>query len=376
MYRRLVLLIAGAAVVLLAAAVPALAAGHSRSSDGASAPFGWVLQLRNARNAKRTEDMTYLAFRAFAKTKNREVTWTDTSDAANPVVYKGLPLYRLVGRIDDKDPLTFNAKLADKGYNVVIEAVDGFTVTWTSQEIKGRDDLIVADLANEAPIPLGSIKVKDDVASWKPTWPLKFVTGDANVFGNRKPGAIQRITIEPLAATASRADGTTAPYGWILQLRNAKRTKFKEDMTYRAFAAFAKTNSVTWTDTSDAANPVVYKGLPLYKLVGRIDDKDPKTFNTVIADKGYNVVIEAVDGFTVTWTSQEIKGRDDLIVANLANDAPIPLGTIKLKDGVYSWKPTWPLKFVTGDTTVFNNRKPGAIERITIEPLATTAAPF
>ncbi len=202
MIRRLTLTIAGAAVLVLAAAAPALAgaapAGAPKQFRAATTErYGWILQLRNTKATKYKEDLTYKAFRAFALENKRQQSWTDTTDAANPVTYKGLPLYMLVGRIDDNDPMTFNNKLANRGYNVVLEAVDGYTVTWTSQEIKGRKDLIVAERANGAPLPLGELKEKDGAWSWKPTWPLKLVTGDAAVFGNRKPAAIERISIEP-----------------------------------------------------------------------------------------------------------------------------------------------------------------------------------
>jgi hypothetical protein len=210
MIRRLTLTIASVALFALAAAAPALAgaapAGAPKQSRATTAErYGWILQLRNAVASKHHEDLSYKGFRAFARKNKRQQSWTDTADAANPVTYKGLPLYMLVGRIDDKDPLTFNSRLAKRGYSVVIEAVDGYTVTWTSQEIKGRKDLIVAERANGAPLPLGSLKEKDGVWSWKPTWPLKLVTGDAAVFGNRKPAAIERISIQPAAPAATGA---------------------------------------------------------------------------------------------------------------------------------------------------------------------------
>ena len=207
MIRRLTLTIAAATVLVLAFAAPALAdaapAAAPKQFRAASAErYGWILQLRNTVATKYREDMTNKAFRAFALKGGRQQTWTDAADPANPVVYRGLALQALVGRIDDKNPLTFSTKLAAKGYNVVIEAVDGYRVTWTSQEIAGRNDLIVADLANDAALPLGSLKEKDGVWSWKPNWPLKLVTGDGAVFGNRKPAAIERISIEPATPPA------------------------------------------------------------------------------------------------------------------------------------------------------------------------------
>jgi len=210
MIRRLTLTIAAAAVLVLAAAAPALAGAAPAGAPAqfraaTSEPFGWILQLRNTVTTKYQEDMSNKVFRSFSLKGDRQASWTDSSVPTSTVVYKGLPLYTLVGRIDDKDPMTFNTKLAAKGYNVVIEAVDGFKVTWTSQEIAGRKDLIVAELANDAPLPLGQLKEKNGVWSWKASWPLQLVTGDTAVFGNRKPAAIERITIEPATPAATGA---------------------------------------------------------------------------------------------------------------------------------------------------------------------------
>ena len=210
MIRRLTLTIAGAAVLVLAAAAPMLAgaafAGTPQQFRAAtSEPYGWILQLRNTKTVKYHEDMTNKAFRGFALKGNRQQSWTDSTVPTDTVTYKGLALYMLVGRIDDKDPMTFNAKLAAKGYNVVIESVDGFAATWTSQEIAGRKDLIIADLANDAALPLGAVREKDGVWSWKPNWPLKLVTGDPLVFANRKPAAIERISIEPATPATGAA---------------------------------------------------------------------------------------------------------------------------------------------------------------------------
>jgi hypothetical protein len=205
MIKKLILTAAAVTVLVLVLALPAMAIRAASTER-----YGWILQLRNTKVTKYHEDMTNKAFRGFAlKNKGlRQQTWTDSTEPSATVTYKGLPLYTLVGRIDDKDPLTFNKTIAAKGYNVVLEAVDGFRVTWTSQEITDRKDLIIADLANDEALPLGSLKEKNGVWSWKPNWPLKLVTGDAAVFGNRKPAAIQRISIEP----ATPADTGAAPF--------------------------------------------------------------------------------------------------------------------------------------------------------------------
>ena len=97
------------------------------------------------------------------------------------------------------------------------------------------------------------------------------------------------------------------PYGWDLQLRNTKTTKYGADMTYRAFAAWAaqKHRTVSIEDTS-TATPTTYKGVSLRTLVGYFDDNNPETFNKALAAKGYNVVILGMDGFAATIPSADI----------------------------------------------------------------------
>ena len=92
------------------------------ASRAASAPrYGWVLQLRNTAFDVRGEDMTYLGFRALATVRGGvfERSWVDDAgtpaDPADDLTYKGISLRRLVARIDDGDPATFNKVRAVNG---------------------------------------------------------------------------------------------------------------------------------------------------------------------------------------------------------------------------------------------------------------------
>jgi hypothetical protein len=198
MGKRFSILIAGAVLLVLAVAAPAVAATDT------PVPYGWLLQLRGPRH---NEDMTSKAFRYYALHNKRQVVWTDDNktpeDTSDDHVYKGLALWRLVGRIDDAYPKAFNQALATKGYSVQVEAVDGFTATYTSAELVALGDkLFVADRMDGQPLILGTASIKNDpitgdYASWKPTWPAKLVSQDSSIPGNRKPAAIARISIVP-----------------------------------------------------------------------------------------------------------------------------------------------------------------------------------
>jgi hypothetical protein len=212
MTRRITLLLCGALLVLLACATPASAANQR---------FGWILQLRNhlpvhsapsdggASARQPSENMTYRDFRALAGANDYrlERSWVDDNktpdDPSDDVTYRGLTLKRLVARIDDGNPATFNKLLAAKGYSVVVMGMDGFGATYTSEEVMAiGSTIILADLANDAPLVVPAATLKDNgdgtfSASWKPLWPLKVVSGDPTVTGKRKPAGALRVSLEP-----------------------------------------------------------------------------------------------------------------------------------------------------------------------------------
>jgi hypothetical protein len=68
----------------------------------------------------------------------------------------GVPLWLLVGEVDDEDShsdVAYNRALADEGYTVDIISADGQTVTLNSQSIKEDDQVIVAHLVNDDELP-------------------------------------------------------------------------------------------------------------------------------------------------------------------------------------------------------------------------------
>jgi hypothetical protein len=194
-----------------------------------------------------------------------------------------------------------------------------------------------------------------------------------------KPGGVVRLSIVPAVAPAA---APAEPYGWDLQLRNTKITKYGADMTYRAFAAWAaqKHRTVSIEDTS-TATPTTYKGVALRTLVGYFDDNNKETFNKALAAKGYNVVILGMDGFAATIPSADIAALGaKVILADKANGLPLTVPAAGLdRNGLPSWKPSWPLKVVSLDPSVTGKMKPGGVVRLSIVPAvapAAGAAPF
>ncbi|MDD3652580.1 MAG: hypothetical protein PHO01_00090 [Desulfotomaculaceae bacterium] len=92
----------------------------------------------------------------------------------------------------------------------------------------------------------------------------------------------------------------------------------------------------------------VWEGMPLWFLVGFVDDADQHSdnaFNDQLATAGYQVVLTAADGYAVTINSADIIRNSDYIIANSLNGAPLP------ESGS-----DWPLRLVgpavTGGTSI------------------------
>jgi len=117
---------------------------------------------------------------------NHKATYTDSENRT----WEGMPLWFLAGFVDDADQHSdnaFNNDLANAGYQVVLTAEDGYSVTIDSQDIIRNNDYIVANTLDEYNIP-----ETDD------NWPLKLVGPAVN--GLNSIGNIVSIELIPVVA--------------------------------------------------------------------------------------------------------------------------------------------------------------------------------
>ena len=121
----------------------------------------WALSLEGGI----TFDMDNGTFESCTTEGCHAAEWQNTSGNT----FKGVPLWRLVGYVDDElmheKGLAFNDELAAAGYEVEIIAEDGYTKTLTSEEIKLNQDIIVAYLIDGEPLDSDH-------------WPLRLVGDD------------------------------------------------------------------------------------------------------------------------------------------------------------------------------------------------------
>ncbi len=82
-------------------------------------------------------------------------------------------------------------------------------------------------------------------------------------------------------------------------------------------------HGATWQDE----NGQTWVGVPLWLLVGEVDDSDSHTenaYNHDLAAAGYSIDIIGKDGYKVTLNSQTLKENNDILVANMVNDGELP----------------------------------------------------
>ncbi|MFA5416704.1 MAG: hypothetical protein WC295_14530, partial [Methanoregula sp.] len=241
---------------------------------------------------------------------HHNVTYTDTDGT----VWTGVPLWDLVGAVDDIETTshwTFNDTLATEGYTVRVSAGDGFNTTFASAAIAHNNSYIVANTANGVPLT-GS------------AYPLKLV-GPMITSGKQKVGNISRISLEGIPTPF-------APGDWNLSLQGAIGAVIPQT----EFEYWATFHEATYTD----ANGNVWTGVPLWRLMGWVDDRiphGPNGFNDALAAAGYKVIVTAGDGYSKEFTSTEIGKTNNFLVANRINGTPLS------KEGAH---PPYPLRLV------------------------------
>jgi len=142
----------------------------------------WTLHLEGAI----TEEMDRATFESGASPNCHAGTWTD--DKAQPWV--GIPLWLLVGRVDDDvqhNGPAFNDALADAGYTVHVVASDGYIVEFDSARIMRNDNILVAITVNGNPLP-------------DQYYPLRLVGSDLKK--NEMAGKIMKIVVHLKEAPA------------------------------------------------------------------------------------------------------------------------------------------------------------------------------
>lgn len=259
---------------------------------------GWTLELMG----KVGDSITQKEFekgQVCIGTKDHYAEWTDKEGR----VWSGTPLWILVGAVDDiekSDHWTFNDTVSKTGYTVHVEAGDGFSKTFSSQDIARSGEFIVADLVDGKPLS-------------GENWPLRLVGSgvakEDSSLGGAAVGNIVKITIPELVTPSPKAGS------WNLTLNGV----IDYTMSQAEFEEGLACHKKEWKD----AEGKVWSGMPLWYLAGWVDDRVPHDFNVNVADAGYTIHVKAGDGYTKDFTSQDVAKSSDYILANECDGGPL-----------------------------------------------------
>lgn len=95
--------------------------------------------------------------------------------------------------------------------------------------------------------------------------------------------------------------------------------KHTEIVTHQFFEAGLSCHGKVCEVAGDNDNKISYCGIPLWLLVGLVDDDvrhGKEAFNDELADKGYCVTVISDDGYSVEYKSKEIARVDSIILVN------------------------------------------------------------
>jgi len=217
--------------------------------------------------------------------------WTDTTTG---ITWTGIPLWYLVGQIDDQnahEDRAFNRTLADIGYTVRIIAADGYFLDLNSTFVKLNNDILLANWENGT-----ALETK--------YWPLRLVGADLEK--SQMIRNVAEIQLIFQAAEPPEVDQYTLTLNGTL-VRSMGSVELE---------TMVASHEANWTDGS---TDITWTGIPLWYLVGLIDDLDADTFNETLADIGYTVNIVANDSYTTALNSTFVKLNGNIILACFEN---------------------------------------------------------
>jgi DMSO/TMAO reductase YedYZ molybdopterin-dependent catalytic subunit len=241
-------------------------------------------------------------------TPDHQGVYVDSDDR----VWTGIPLWLLVGRIDDNVTHTANAynrALADQGaYRVQIIAGDGYTVELNSSIVKLNENILLANEMDGSALP-------------EPYWPLRLVGDDLTQKEMIRNVVEVKLVFGEVNETETQTEVDLPEFE--LTLKGYLTEVMNKDTWLTATTCEDMDHIYSWTDKEGDE----WTGIPVWLLVGRVDDDNthgPEAFDRDLAQSGYQVSFVASDGYHKELDSKLISENNQILVAYLANGEPLP----------------------------------------------------
>ncbi len=270
----------------------------------------WAREVRNIRVLPEQEDWT-LELQKGSETVDISKQYFESAASCDyhreeyeveDDVYAGVPLWEIVAAVDGADPpdghYMYNTVLSELGYNVTVEAGDGFSADFPSQQVARNDSIILANELNGEPLP-------EDEA------PLRIVGDDLT--GAQRVRNIARIELTSLPDESEIPD-------WSLTLNGTLEREYSAEVFGALVGCEVHTESY---DSEDGT----YEGIPLYTLVGAVDDGETRShwsLNDTLVEEGYEVEVIAEDDYSYTFDIEDVAYNESMIVASRLDREPLP----------------------------------------------------
>jgi hypothetical protein len=271
---------------------------------------------------------------------------------------KGTRLYDLVGLVGGMGDSTDLVLVASDGYKTILP----YTSIYTTTELQARQgDAILAWFADGQYVPgygdgMRLFFMPDDhvFGQWDmhETMPMEYwhyfyqtYSPTDPDYGQYAPGILYPSCAGLSAKYVAEIRVYTVPEKkWYIDLdgrpiggifANVSKTYFEQALACQ----FEANHKVSYTDSQNR----IWEGMPLWFLCGFVDDAGQhsnQAFNDTLALAGYNVILEARDGYVVIIPSKDTIRNSNYIVANSLNGALIP------EDDS-----SWPLRLVGANVT-------------------------
>jgi DMSO/TMAO reductase YedYZ molybdopterin-dependent catalytic subunit len=228
----------------------------------------WTLDLQGAISSPVTRD----SFQSCGSPSCHGTSWQDE----NGQTWVGVPLWLLVGEVDDSDSHTenaFNHTLADAGYTIDVVGGNGQTITLDSKTIKENNDILVAFMVNDGELP-------------QQYFPLRLV--GSGLQNSQMVGQITRITVNvppaatPTTASAQENSGSLTISGMV----NQEITLTDADL--RAL-------EIVTVNATGKNGPQDFQGVLLNPILDQAGIKDGATKLTFTASDNYSAEVNLSD---------------------------------------------------------------------------------